>query len=499
MSTVVLGGVGVAISAGIVWVLRWYRWKSPTAEVAPSLHEHDALSSRAAADLPADVVSLLAHHLPVMDALGMAATCVAWRDSIKHGSFAAFSAASGGAAPLSQTTVLNKVGAPAEPWPMLLLLSRLVDVRATLVTSCDPIPHEPAPFGFSEPCSMGAHMRNAMRQVRHPSSLAQVVDKLCRTNYVLALADDDDSFARRLSFEVGEPRSRCNQPLDRQKTLSYWVKCFLQYLGGQVSSTADLHERTRYWLGYYLVREWDEDALYRMISKMEHGGGRPAVGSTADESEEDSDDEYEREYGEYSPPSARAIGEAMHDCARGVFVVLSAIAASLNIFMAPEDVLRDVPLREALAMARISMAEHGATFELVQLLPEHDIKARAIGDAMRTSSFASEYALTCSGACAAAAATDAGEVEESMTGRWRIYKVDRSRRRALVCQYDDESRTAEVSFVPETMAVLRAGPILTAKLERRKNDDAFRVGMDPGDAWPTWYRGLYNDGDLDAE
>ena len=37
------------------------------------------------------------------------------------------------------------------------------------------------------------------------------------------------------------------------------------------------------------------------------------------------------------------------------------------------------------------------------------------------------------------------------------------------------------------MSALRAGPILTANLERRKNADTFRVGMDPGYAWPTWY------------
>ena len=51
-----------------------------------------------------------------------------------------------------------------------------------------------------------------------------------------------------------------------------------------------------------------------------------------------------------SQPSPRAIGEAMHDCARAVFIVLSAIVASLNIFMDAETILRDEPLREALAV-----------------------------------------------------------------------------------------------------------------------------------------------------
>ena len=40
----------------------------------------------------------------------------------------------------------------------------------------------------------------------------------------------------------------------------------------------------------------------------------------------------------------------MHDCARAVFIVLSAIVASLNIFMDAETILRDEPLREALAV-----------------------------------------------------------------------------------------------------------------------------------------------------
>ena len=126
-------------------------------------------------------------------------------------------------------------------------------------------------------------------------------------------------------------------------------------------------------------------------------------------------------------------------------------------------------------MARISTAERGCTFELMQLLPEPDIKAQMV----RRHMAGAGYPNGASGA-------DEGEVEERRNGRWRICKVDRSRNCALVCQYDDETRTAEISFLPETMCVLRAGPILTANLERPK-EGSFRVGWETGYAWPTWY------------
>ena len=131
-------------------------------------------------------------------------------------------------------------------------------------------------------------------------------------------------------------------------------------------------------------------------------------------------------------------------------------------------------LTQALALARISTAERGCTFELMKLLPEPDITAQM----MRRYMFGPTYGIS-----------GADEVERT-NGRWRICKVDRSRNCAFVCQYDNETRTAEISFLPETMAMLRAGPILTTTLERPTNADYFRVGMEPGYIWPTWY----NDG-----
>ena len=189
------------------------------------------------------------------------------------------------------------------------------------------------------------------------------------------IVDDPDSFARRFAFEIGEPRSRCAQPLNRRTMLEYWIELFVRFLKGNVSSTADLRDRTCQFLGSFLVRNWDEEELYRMVSKMETSGKSALGAGESSDENEGYDDEYDDEYAQ---PSPRAVGEAMHDSACAVFIVLSAITASLNIFMEPETILRDDALRDALAVARMSMAERGCTFELVQLLPEPDITARKI-------------------------------------------------------------------------------------------------------------------------
>ena len=486
-----LFAAGTSITAVGADVIGWLRRTSSetTTKLQDAGNEHgnEAIVSEAA-DLPTDVISLLAEHLPVIDAVGMGATCIAWRDAIKLGALSAFRTASGSSPPLAQTPLLDKVGITKESWGALLLMSRLVHAGATSITSCDPTPHEPAALNHSEPGSMAAHIRNVMRQVRHPGTVSQVVDKLARKFYLQMLNDDPDSFARRFALEVGEPRSRCTQPLSRRTMLEYWIELFVRFLKGNVNSTAELRDWTRNFLGYFLVRQWDEEELYRMISKMETsktsalGAGETSnkEGDEGDEGDEGHEgDEGEEDYdGEYLQPSPRAVGEAMHDSARAVLIVLSAITASLNIFMEPEAILRDEALRDALALARISMAERGCTFELVQSLPEPDIKAREIVRHLATAGYT--YPND-------AWSSHEDEVEERQNGRWRICTVDRSRNCAFVCQYDDETRTAQVSFLPETMSALRAGPILTANLERRKNTDTFRVGMDPGYAWPSWY------------
>ena len=89
-------------------------------------------------------------------------------------------------------------------------------------------------------------------------------------------------------------------------------------------------------------------------------------------------------------------------------------------------------LTQALALARISTAERGCTFELMKLLPEPDITAQM----MRRYMFGPTQSIS-----------GAEEVGERTNGRWRICKVDRSRNCAFVCQYDNETRTAEISFL----------------------------------------------------
>ena len=89
-------------------------------------------------------------------------------------------------------------------------------------------------------------------------------------------------------------------------------------------------------------------------------------------------------------------------------------------------------LIQALAFARISTAERGCTFELMKLLPEPDIRAQM----MRRYMFGPTHGIS-----------GADEVGERTNGRWRICKVDRSRNCAFVCQYDNETRTAEISFL----------------------------------------------------
>eukprot|EP00964_Phaeocystis_antarctica_P079288 scaffold49386_cov60-Phaeocystis_antarctica.AAC.8 len=240
---------GVAIFGAAVIGLLHGTWpERTTAPPQGSKKAPDASDASAAADLPTDVVSLLIDHLPVIDAVCVAATCVAWRDAMELGALSAFRAVSGSAAPLAQTPVLDNVGVTKESWAALLLLSRLVHTRASSITSCDPFPHEPAALNRSEPGSMAAHIRNVLRQVRHPRTVSQVVDKLSRKFYMHMLNDDPDSFARRFASEVGEPCSRCTQPLSRKTTLAYWIELFVHFLQVDVHSTADLHERTRHFL-----------------------------------------------------------------------------------------------------------------------------------------------------------------------------------------------------------------------------------------------------------
>ena len=65
-------------------------------------------------------------------------------------------------------------------------------------------------------------------------------------------------------------------------------------------------------------------------------------------------------------------------------------------------------LIQALALARISTAERGCTFELMKLLPEPDITAQM----MRRYMFGPTYGIS-----------GADEVVERTNGRWRICKV----------------------------------------------------------------------------
>ena len=343
---------------------------SRVAGITAVMTDAQMTDASAAEDLPTDVLSLLTDHLPIIDAVCVAATCVAWREAMERGALSAFGTVSGSAAPLPQTPVLDKVGVVKESWAALLLMSRLVHARANSITSCDPIPHEPAASSIasvaaaaergsarSEPGSMAARdFRIVLRQhLAHPATLSQVIKKLGSMFGTQMLGKGMCmSFAQRLVSEVGEPCSRCTQPLDRKTTLAYWIEFFIEFLNAsnRIHSTADLLERTDYFLGYFLVREWDEEELHRMISKMEDNKMIIESGRATND-EDDWGDEEEEEYDDeenYSEPSPRAIGEAMHDCARAVFIVLSAIVASLNIFMDAETILRDEPLREALAV-----------------------------------------------------------------------------------------------------------------------------------------------------
>eukprot|EP00966_Prymnesium_polylepis_P004596 105212-Prymnesium_polylepis.1 len=81
-------------------VIGWLRGTSSETMTEPQDVGNEALNvSAAAADLPVDVISLLAEHLPVIDAVGVAATCVAWRDAMKLGGLSAFRTASGSSPP----------------------------------------------------------------------------------------------------------------------------------------------------------------------------------------------------------------------------------------------------------------------------------------------------------------------------------------------------------------------------------------------------------------
>ena len=143
------------------------------------------------------------------------------------------------------------------------------------------------------------NFREVLRQhLAHPATVSQVIKKL-GSNFGRQMLGKGMcmAFAQRFVPEVGEPCSRCTQPLDRKTTLAYWIEVFVGFLNSTnpIHSTADLLDRTDYFLGYFLVREWDEEELHRMISKME--APKMIIESgRATSDEDDWGDEDEEEY-----------------------------------------------------------------------------------------------------------------------------------------------------------------------------------------------------------
>ena len=255
----------------------------------------------AAEDLPTDVLSLLTDHLPIIDAVCVAATCVAWREAMERGALSAFGTVSGSAAPLPLTPVLDKVGVVKESWAALLLMSRLVRAGVNSITLCDHpqlIPPEPAASSCSEPASMAAkNFREVLRQhLAHPATVSQVIKKL-GSNFGMQMLGKGMcmAFAQRFVSEVGE--------------------VFVGFLNSTnpIHSTADLLDRTDYFLGYFLVREWDEEELHRMISKME--APKMIIESgRATSDEDDWGDEDEEEYDDEETMQSRPLEPSARRC-----------------------------------------------------------------------------------------------------------------------------------------------------------------------------------------
>jgi hypothetical protein len=262
-------------------------------------------------DVPADVVlSLVAWHVvhcSLQDVHSASLASRSWRDAVHGACHAAWLA-------VSRSPVLPPVSkVTRETWPALMLHAKLHECRLP----------------------SAARLRVALPKYR----LGGELGKAARTGIV--------GFASELlETELGLPRNvKLSDTAHIKGVREYFVKLFLEVVVSDAETAAELSGNTRRFLGYFLVKQWDEEELHRKLRKVESRRS----------------DEH---------PSAQIVAEAMHECARAAFACLCALVALRSVRVDCKHT------RDALGVARISMKEHGATFALPMLLPEPTMRMR---------------------------------------------------------------------------------------------------------------------------
>ena len=353
------------------------------------------------------------------------------------------------------------------------------------ISSSDPLPREHlGPLeGYLSLVQLArlrpASMHPVVTEIRRmmvppfPMQLRGIVQALRFTYITDRELPEQDAFIEHVCDELGAPPASL---LAKEKRRLWVREHFLGEFCRQLDAetTADLLQHTRMFLGYYLVKQYDEDELYDKLLVWEREDGlRPA-----------------------EKPSAQSIGEAMHESARVVYAFLCCI-----ISLGGCDV-DDVDLRRALLLARVSVQERGACFGLANMLPERGVQLHMPGQSpVSACPEAPSLGLwgTVSGALRQAVGHGGSQDDDDYAGcnmnqRWRIDSVDKTACTARFRKFDDppsdpDALAVDVHFMPTTIVHVCPGPIVTARLERHV-DGRWRVGAgctDVGYVWPTWY------------
>ena len=252
-----------------------------------------------------------------------------------------------------------------------------------------------------------------------------------------ALIEFTESFVAELGLRHAPMLSRAN----RKEIRRHFVKDFMGEMVDEHETTADLHVSTRELLSSYLIRTWDADNLHTKLLRWTglSRAGRP-------------------------PP--HCIGEAMHESARAAYCCLAAVFC---FGVCPVD---DAHFRGALSVARASVHDRGVAFQLAAQLPEPDIFTQNTLHNVAVNGL------------------------EGIKGWWRIVAVDISKCSARVEERDDSigvmasPRVFDVTFLPETMDVVRPGLLVSGLISTRLTKDApdspVTRFVDTVEVWPTW-------------
>ena len=402
------------------WYTRSYAVMTSTAGTAPA-----AVAAPTLGDLPSELVVCIAAYLGIRDLRAVALSSRALRATITQASAAIW------------RQVSTSEPLPSEGRLALVQLSRL---RATADRACvSELRRMLVPPGELP-------LRGCLSLLRS----TVILEEHHATPALHAYIDDV------LSELAVEPKLLSN----RQRLT--WVRdhFILAFLGPMTMPPQTTHEllhRARLFLGYFLVKDYDDEQLRSRLRRWEK------------------EDQIESHTGRCAPQS---FGEAMHEGARVVYALLCAV---ISMGGCAAD---DVHLRQALGLARVSVQEHGVIFQLPTMLPERDVNEYLIRRDMERMRY-----------CEPMRSSEPMPVEEDkiqygVNGRWRIIEVDKAACTARLQKYDaddddEEESDLTATFQPETMRAMRTGPIMTANLSLFTSGK-WRV-TEMGYVWPTWY------------